>query len=182
MAAPDFVPTTPTDRVRVYTSPPRRPDSWRADRPGDLRGGQPRGDQLGSIGPDQGYAYRLARQFADRLHLGGTHREDAIAGCVAVATKRASLLRRAPVVHDLTAAFTVFGFLDADAPAELVELREHLFVGVHDPHHYVQLRRLVDLVPAEVLRHPHTAIAKQYEAAWRDNLDLDDLAEPEGAT
>ena len=112
MAAPDHVPTDPTKRVRAYTSPPRRADAWMADRPGDLTGGQPKGAALGTAGPDQGYAYRLVHLFDDRLHLGGVDREDAVAGCVALAMKRSGLFGRAPVVHDLTAAFTIYGFLD----------------------------------------------------------------------
>jgi len=56
MAAPEYVPVKPMDDVRAYESPPRRPDPWKAVRPGDLHGSQPRGDGLGSPGPDQGYA------------------------------------------------------------------------------------------------------------------------------
>ena len=50
------------------------------------------------------------------------HAEDVIAGCVAVATRRASMFRRAPVIHDLDIAFTVWGYLDPSPPADLVEL------------------------------------------------------------
>ncbi|MEZ5412650.1 MAG: hypothetical protein R2761_31745 [Acidimicrobiales bacterium] len=172
MAAPDFVPQQPARRVRAYTSPPRRPDSWVPDRPGELPTGQPHGARLGTIGPDQGYAYRLVKQFDGRLELGRVSHDDATAGCVAVAMKRSGLFGRAPVVHDLTAAFTLFGFLDASPPAELVELREKLFAQVHSPHHYVELRHLVDLVPADVLRSSHDAIATAYRSDWRSNLAL----------
>lgn len=170
MAAPDFVPTDPTQRVRTYSSPPRRKDPWIADRPGDLDGGQPHGARLGSIGPDQGYAFRLVRHLEDRLHLGDVSRDDAIAGCVSVAMKRAALFGRAPVVHDLTAAFTLFGFLDDNPPADLVELRESLFAEIHSSHHYAERRDLVDLVPDSVLRQSHGAIAATYAANWRSNL------------
>lgn len=171
MAAPDFVPTKPTDRVRTYSSPPRRGDGWQADRPGDLRHRQPRGAQLGSMGPDQGYAYLLARSFEDRLRPGSLGSDDATAGCVAVALKRASLFGRAPVIHDLSAAFTIFGFLDDDPPAELVELRERLFSEVHSSHHYVELRHLVDLVPESVLVASPGAIADRYRSDWRHNVE-----------
>jgi len=170
VAAPDFVPLDPARRLRSYTSPPRRPDSWIADRPGELTTRQPKGARLGAIGPDQGYAFRLARQFEGRLHLGKVNHDDAVAGCVGVATKRSALFGRAPVIHDLTAAFTLFGFLDPAAPAELVTLREKLFAEVRSAHHYPELRHLVDLVPDEALARPHDAIAAAYQADWRSNL------------
>ncbi len=171
MAAPDFVPTDPTQRVRRYASPPRRPDSWVADRPGDLTGpGMPRGARLGTIGPDQGYAYKLVDHFRDRLELGDVHLADAVAGCVGVAMKRAALFTRAPVVHDLTAAFTLFGFLDSSAPAELVAFRESAFAEVASHHHYSERQALIDRVPDDVLRRPHTAIVADYGNDWRRNL------------
>ena len=53
------------------------------------------------------------------------HESDAIAGCIGVALKRASLFGRAPVLHDLTAALTVWGFL-GDAAPDLIALMNHL--------------------------------------------------------
>lgn len=182
MAAPDFVPLDPARRLRVYTSPPRRDGAWIPDRAGDLPIGQPKGAQLGSIGPDQGYAYSLARQFEGRLNLGSVAQEDAVAGGVAVAMKRSSLFGRAPVVHDLTAAYTIFGFLDAAAPTELVALRERLFAQVRSAHHYPELRQLVDLVPEAALARPHDAIAAAYQADWRSNLVLDAATTDHAAT
>lgn len=170
MAAPDFVPIDPTDRVRTYSSPPRRADAWKADRPGEVRGGQPRGGQLGSVGPDQGYAYRLVRHIEDHLVFGNVQRDDAVAGGVAVAMKRAAAFGRAPIVHDLTAAFTVFGFFDDEPPSELVDLRAGLFAEVRSSHHYTELRHLVDLVPEDVLRLSPDVIASQYMSDWRTNL------------
>ena len=171
MAAPEYVPVKPIDDVRTYASPPRRPDSWRADRPGDLGGGQPRGDHLGSPGPDQGYALTLVRQFDGQLELGKVLQDDAVAGCVAVAKKRASLFGRAPVVHDLRVAFTIWGFLDLIAPSELVALRERVFAEVANPHHYAELRRLVDAVPESVLRKTPKEIEVDHNAVWRDLID-----------
>ena len=77
---------------------------------------------MGRQGPDQGYALLLARRFADRLELApDEHAEDAVAGCMVVAMARASLFGRAPVIHDLDLAFTLWGYLGG-APPELVDL------------------------------------------------------------
>ena len=172
MAAPEYVPQPAIRRVRSYVSPPRRPESWRAERPGELRGPQPRGERLGSPGPDQGYIYRLARRFQGRLGLGsGEHEDDAVAGGAAVALKRASLLGRAPVVTDLTVAFTIWGFL-GEAPDELIELRRPLFAEVANPHHYPAQRRIADLVPGEVLQMSPQEIAEAHRDDWRSLLSL----------
>ncbi len=152
MAAPEFVPVDKTRLLRTYESPPRRPDPWLADRPGELEGGQPTGPRLGSPGPDQGFVLRLARQFEGKLTLTtGEHERDAIAGGCAVALRRASLFGRAPIVHDLTVAFTIWGFL-GEAPDELVALRKHLFEEVANAHHYPELRRVVDLEREDAMR------------------------------
>lgn len=169
----------PAQQVRAYSSPPRRSDSWRADRPADFaeERRQPQGDRLGNPGPDQGYALKLARLLEPELQLAeGEHARDALAGIVAVANKRASLLGRAPVIHDLRVAATVFGFLDASADADLVRLRRELFEEVDHFHHYVELRRIVDMVPAEVLRQTPQQVEQRYRAGWRDQLLLDHAA------
>lgn len=141
-----------------------------ADRPGDIGGPQPTGTRLGAQGPDQGYALTLAKLFDDRLELGDVGHSDAVAGCVAVATKRAALFGRGPVVHDLTAAFTMFGFLDEAPDAALVEWRKGLFDQVHSHHHYRELRAIPDQVPEAVLHRPHTAIESDYRSDWRSNF------------
>jgi hypothetical protein len=170
MAAPEYVPVKPLDDVRTYASPPRRPDQWRADRPGDLDGAQPRGNLYGSQGPDQGYVLTLVPRFEGRLHLhAGDDPDDVTAGVVAIAMKRASLFGRAPMIHDLTAAYTIWGLLDAEPPKELVELRKRVFAGVANPNHWLELRRLVDGVPESTLRRSHTELST---GAWRDLLDV----------
>ncbi len=127
---------------------------------------------MGAQGPDQGYALTLVHLFDDSLRLGSVHHEDAVAGCVAVATKRSALFGRGPVVHDLTAAFTMFGFLD-DAPADdLVTLRQDLFAQVHSHHHYRERRAIADLVPDAALHRPHAAIESDYRTDWKRNLAL----------
>jgi len=171
MAAPEHVPVDRTKPVRAYESPPRRPDSWLPDRPGELVDGQPRGDHLGHQGPDQGYALRLARGFEGKLTLTtGEHEKDALAGAVAVALKRASLFGRAPVIHDLTVALTVWGFLDEEPAKELVDVRRRLFEEVSNPHHYSELRRIVDLVPGATLRLVPKYLADSHRTDWRGLL------------
>jgi hypothetical protein len=176
VAAPEFVPVKPMEDVRAYSSPPRRPESWTPERPGDLLGAQPRGARFGSQGPDQGYALLLVERFRSKLFLGdGEHFDDVAAGCLGIALKRASLLGRAPVAHDLTLAFTLWGFLDPAPPADLVALRRRLFAEVASPHHYLEQRRLVDAVPATTLRKSHTTVAEQHVHDWRALLDLTGL-------
>ncbi len=142
-----------------------------ADRAGDLEGLQPKGPALGTAGPDQGYAYRLVHLFDDRLHLNGVDKQDAIEGCLAIAMKRSALFGRAPVVHDLTAAFTIYGFLDANPPAELAAERSELFAEVKSTHHYSERRHLVDRVSEEALMTSHETIAAQYQSDWRQLFD-----------
>ena len=169
MAAPEFVPVKPLADVRAYESPPRRAGQWRADRPGDHEGRQPLGVGLGVPGPDQGYALKLADDvFRPLLKLGKVHADDAIAGCLGIALKRASLFGRAPTAHDLRVAFTAWGFLDDTPDAELVRLREAWFAEVANPHHYGEGRHIVDAVGDDVLRRSHTQIETDYRTSgWR---------------
>lgn len=167
MGAPEFVPVDRSRPVRGYESPPRLAESWRAERPGDLPEGQPRGPRLGNQGPDQGYVLSLARRFEGKVTLtNGEHERDALAGAVAVGLKRASLFGRAPVVHDLTVALTIWGFL-GDAPADLVALRKPLFEEVAHPHHYAEQRRIADLVDDDVLRMTPQQVADAHRSDWR---------------
>ncbi len=167
MAAPEYVPEDRRKVLRAYESPPRRLGSWRPERPGDLDGRQPRGTYLGNQGPDQGYLLVLADRFAGKLTLtDGEHEADALAGCVGVALKRASLFGRAPVVHDLTVALTIWGFLGT-APPELVRLRKPLFEEVANPLHYAEQRRIVDAVPEDVLRRSPAEVTEARERDWQ---------------
>ena len=149
MAAPDYVPTPVADPARVYQSPPWRPESWLAERPAEIPGRQPLGP--GDPGPDQGYALRLARQVRGRLVLTGAESEDdAIAGVVAIAMRRSAMFGRAPSIHDLTVALTLWGFL-AEASPEFVAIRAQVFASVASTHHYMERRAIVDAVPEDVL-------------------------------
>lgn len=174
MAAPEYVPQPAVQSVRTYASPPRRSDQWRADRPGETPNGFPRGTRLGSPGPDQGYVYVLARRFDGRLWPApGEHKPDVIAGCAAVALKRASLFGRAPMLPDLTVAFTVWGYL-GEAPDDLVKLRRRLFAEVSNPADYEHLRHIPDAVPEETLRMTPQQVAEAHRRDWRSLLALPD--------
>jgi hypothetical protein len=91
---------------------------------------------------------------------------------VAVALKRASLFGRAPVIHDLRVAFTLWGFLDEHADDELVALRRPRFEGVPHAHHYAELRAIADAVPESTLRLTPDQVRSEYGAGWRSLLDL----------
>ena len=170
MAAPQYVPVKAIDDTRMYSAPPRVLGSWMTDRPAELHAGQERGDRLGSPGPDQGFGLTLAERFRGTLALRpGEHEADAIAGALTVALKRASLFGRAPVIHDLTIAFSLFGFLDEAADDELVALRRSYFEEAANPHHYVEQRRIADLVPEATLR---LSPAEVKAGSWTSLLDL----------
>jgi hypothetical protein len=173
VAAPKFAPVPTIGDVRSYRSPAYVPDRWQADRPGDLEGRQPAGERLGFQGPDQGYALRLAQRFRPQLVLSDAEREDdAVAGCTAIGMRRASLYGRAPVIHDVRIAFTIWGFLDPAPAAELVDERVRRFEAVADPHHYDELRAVVDGVPEATLRMTPDAVTAAYATAWRSLLGL----------
>ncbi len=174
MSAPEFVPTLTGRPARTYSSPPWRGESWTADRPGEIRGGQPVGDQLGNPGPDSGYALTLAERFRGSLHLqAGEHEADALSGAAAIAMKRAALFGRAPVIHDVTVGLALWGYLDPSADADLVSLRREWFEEVHLSIHYSARQRIVDAAPERVLLLPHAAIVDQHRLDWHALLDLD---------
>jgi len=166
---PSFVPVVEADQVRrAYQL--EVPSIWTSSRPSELRGTRaPAGAFLGTPGPDQGFALKLARRFEDRLVLApGEHADDAIAGCTAVAMRRAASYGRAPVIHDLTLAFTLFGFLSG-APADLVAAREPLFRSAS--HHYQAQRTIADCVPEATLRLTPEQVAERLDS-WRDLVEL----------
>jgi hypothetical protein len=166
MAQPEYVPVTDRDRVRVSERLPT-PAPWAYNRPGEVRqdGGQPRGARFGVAGPDQGYALHLAEQMTGGLELQpGEHSDDAVVGCVGVATKRAALFGRAPVKADLELAFTLWGFLGG-APEELLGLRRRLFEGA--AHHYNDRRVIADHVPEETLRLTPADVRSRLAGEWR---------------
>lgn len=174
MAAPKFRPVPTMEEARAYEPPDHVPEGWTADRPGEVGGFQPTGPRLGYQGPDQGFALRIAERLRDDLELQpGENADDAIRGCLGIALRRASMFSRAPVVHDLTIAFTVWGFLDDAPPAELVELRSPTFEGLrHITHHYTERRAVADLVPESTLRMTPDQVADRYPTGWSELLGV----------
>ena len=135
--------------VRAYESPPRRPDQWRADRPGDLAGRPARRAPSSACpGPDQGYAPQAGRRAVPRrcsspVAVASTTPSPA-ASASPSSGRRCSAGR--PIAHDLRVAFTMWGFLDDARPPSSSRLREAWFAGVAHPHHYAEARRIVDAV------------------------------------
>ncbi len=150
MAQPEFVAVQDIDDVREGDRLPP-PERWKANRPGDVvNGGVSGGDGFGAQGPDQGYALFLAKRFHDKLELvDGEDRHDVVAGCVAVAMKRASAFGRGPTIYDLEFAFTLWGYLGGAATG-LIAKRKELFAGTG--HDYWKRRAIVDAVPEATLR------------------------------
>lgn len=170
MAQPEFVPSPdPAELTLGERLPPAK--GWFPNRPGEVvtHGGQPEGPGFGAVGPDQGYALRLARAFTERLELvAGEHKNDVVAGCVAVGMRRAALFGRAPVIHDLDLAFSVWGFLGG-APTELLRLRPKVFEEASLD--YWTRRAISDSVTEAALRLIPSA-ARAALVNWRDLLHV----------
>jgi hypothetical protein len=169
MAAPRFAPVSPTESARAYESPQFVPAGWTPGRPGEIEGRQPVGERLGYQGPDQGYIITLAKRAEGRVRVtAGEHTEDALRGCSLIALRRASLFGRAPAVHDLNLALSLWGFLSDNPPADLVAVRKELFSGVGNAvHHYKEGRAIADLVPESTLRLSPEQVAAQFATSWR---------------
>lgn len=171
MAAPKFAPVSSTEDVRTYESPEHVPDSWMPDRPAEIQGRQPEGERLGYQGPDQGYVLVLARLVRDRVVVQpGESVDDVMRGSINIALRRASMYGRAPVIHDLTLALTIWGWLEQQPAAELVARRGQLFEGVANTnHHYTEGRLIADLVPEATLRMTPVSAASALAAGrWRE--------------
>jgi hypothetical protein len=123
-------------------------------------------------GPDQGYALTLARRLRDQLVLvDGESADDAVAGCLGVALRRAALFGRAPVIDDFRVAFNLFGFLDEAAPKELIDFRRPRFAEASSSHHYAEVRDLAVSVPEATLRMTADEVVAR-RADWRALLAL----------
>jgi hypothetical protein len=128
---------------------------------------------MGTPGPDQGYALMIVGRFEDRLVLSeGEKFEDAAAGCLGVALRRASLYDRAPVIHDWETAFAVWGFLGG-APDDLIAYRRPLFQAA--AHDYWAQRAVSDRVPDATLRMAPAQITGRLND-WRRLIDAEPAA------
>lgn len=171
MTQPSFVPIAEGDQVRGALRL-HVPGPWSPDRPAEIKTPVRRlGRRMGTPGPDQGFALRLARRFEGRLRLSeGESADDVLAGAALLASRRAGLYGRAPSVHDLVAALSMWGYL-GDAPAELVAARRSAFrAAAHD---YDVQRALVDGVPEPSLRLVPDEVERRVQAGeWRALLGL----------
>ena len=169
MAAPEYVPVSVTDKVRVpWESPDHVPAPWTLDRPAEVgQGRQPVGPRLGYPGPDIGYALTLAALIrSEVLAAPGDQVDDAVSGCTAIAMRRASLFGRAPVMPDLRLAFTIWGWFDAAPSEDLRGVRRAAFEAAS--HDYEIRRAVVDQVPEETLRMTVGQATEAYPSRWRE--------------
>ena len=169
MAAPEYVPVPVNEKARLpWESPDHVPSAWMLDRPAEVgQGRQPTGPRLGYPGPDIGYALTLAALIRDEvLTAPGEHVDDAVAGGTAIAMRRAALFGRAPVMHDLRIAFTMWGWFDPSPSEDLRGARREAFEAA--AHDYEIRREVVDRVPEETLRLTPAQVAEAYPAKWRE--------------
>lgn len=168
MTQPAFVPIAESDQVRPALRL-ETPRPWEPRRPAEVQ--VPRravSPLMGTPGPDQGFALRLAHRFAERLRLvEGESIHDVELGLALLASRRAALFGRAPCVHDVRAMLALWGF-DEKTPAEgLLEDRVEAFRGV--AHDYPTQRVLVGRIPDETMRLTPEQIAGRVGAGeWRE--------------
>lgn len=169
MASPRFAPVPATEQPRYYNSPDFVAKGWTPGRPGEIDGRQPAGERLGYQGPDQGYVITLANRAKSKVRVtAGEEVDDALRGCSLIALRRASLFGRAPSVHDLNLALSLWGYLSDAPPADQVAVRKELFAGVANAvHHYKEGRAIADLVPESTLRMTPQEVAAQAAQNWR---------------
>jgi hypothetical protein len=139
---------------------------WKADRPGDLHGGQPHGELLGSPGPNIGYALGLVRRVQDRFALApNEHLVDAAAVAGALAMKRAASYGRAPVSTDVDCAALVLGYQGGCAP-DFAEWRAVAIDGAE--HEYPRRQTFCDAASLDALRLAPQALATRVAAVRQE--------------
>lgn len=163
MTQPRYTPIESRDEVRAakHLAPPR---PWTAHRPAEHRPGTALGRaRIGTAGPDQGYALRLAEGFRDALVLGdGEHRDDALTVATQVALRRAARFGRAPVRADLESAIALLSF-DAPLPDETSARRRAAITGA--AHDHWRCCALAEMVADEALG-VAPALAATYAVDW----------------
>jgi hypothetical protein len=153
---PSGLPDTPRQQQNMpagVIAPPSK--AWRADRPGDLPDGQPRGLLFGDPGPNVGFARTIVLRNRDRFDLApGDHFADAAAVVAELGMKRASSFGRAPVLADVERGMLVIGF-EGPVTDDVRVWRSHV---IHNADHdYLRRRTVVDSVPIDWLRGTGTA-------------------------
>jgi hypothetical protein len=94
--------------------------------------------------------------------------DDAVRGTVAIALRRASRYGRAPVMHDIRFALTLWGWTLESPPADLVVRRREAFVGCGSVlHGYTDARDLADMVPETTLSMTPEQLASSMPGSWR---------------
>lgn len=169
MAVPKFTPIDPTSEPRSYESPDFVPEPWWLDRKAEITGQQPKGDGLGNPGPNQGYVLTLASRVRDRIRVQtGESVDDAIAGSITIALRRASLFGRAPVMADVMVALTIWGWLLDSPPSDIVTHRQKLFAGLSNVvHHYAESRMVADMVSDTTFRLSPEKVTASMPMSWR---------------
>jgi len=169
MAISSYVPADPRTHPRRYESSPRRGNGWYLHRPGEIvPDAMPEGGLYGNHGPDIGYAYKIVHRLAHKVKVtSGENHEDAEAGAIAVAMRRAALMGRAPILADLDVAFTIWGFYDDQPPSGLRVLRAEMFEGAREELHGYDLRReIANVVSEHALRMTPAAVTAAYAQDW----------------
>ena len=116
---------------------------------------------------------KLVNLLDDKVHVtSGESEEDAKAGAVAIAMRRASIFGRAPILSDLEMAFVLWGFLDEQPDPALVTERKKYFEGASYHTGYPLLRLLASAVPVETLRLTLSQVYSKHAANWAALLDL----------
>lgn len=143
---------------------PARP--WRPRRPADIQspGEMPIGGAFGVIGPDAGYALKLASSQELKL-LPGEHRHDAEVAVAAVASARAGLDGRAPVADDVAVGMIVLG-LDGAAHVDSSILAGRPSWIANVGHDAAKLRSLVADVPGDVLTMNPDELREHIAEGW----------------
>jgi hypothetical protein len=120
---------------------------------------------MGFTGPDLGYGLKLAHRLEPRLQtVPGESREDALMGGFACGSRRSATFGRAPVIHDMEWAYTLWGYLGG-APQDLLDFRVPLFRGAGDD--YWQQRRIADAVRPDALRLTPSQVRESLDS-WKE--------------
>ncbi len=154
MTQPPYVPVSKGSSLRKFDSL-SLPKSWKLNRPAELsvnrHSAVEQGKQLGTPGPDSGFAMKLARVALEGVtDSSGLSAADIKAAVVAVTIARASLFSRAPVMNDVRFAIASLAIGSENLGTREVEVRNHLVRGIS--HDYMKARDLVGRYGVETLK------------------------------